>query len=182
MGRLIVSVQMTLDGVIDRVDEWFDGAGEHQVAAREELFAADALLLGRVTYEGLSRAWPTMTDSSGYADRVNSLPKYVASRTLAGPLAWNATLLTGELAAGVVALKRQLAGDLVSYGCGELAHDLVGLGLVDEVRVGVHPVSFGPGTRLFAGRGPVRLAALGTTAFASGVTLLRYRPVVGGGA
>lgn len=122
MGRLIISTQMTLDGVIDRIDEWFDPTGEHEEQGSfDQLFAADALVLGRKTYEGLSAVWPTITDDRGFADRVNSLPKFVASRTLQGPLKWNATLINGELVDAVRELKQQYPGNLVSYGCGELA-------------------------------------------------------------
>jgi dihydrofolate reductase len=177
MGHLIVSAQMTLDGVIDHNDEWFSGDGEHEGrGAFDELFAADAILLGRKTYEGLAAYWPASTDTSGFADRLNSLPKHVASNTLREPLEWNATLIKGDPADRVPELKQQYRGNLLSYGCGRLAHNLVNRGLVDEVRLWVHPVVFGDGQRPFDGLGPVWLRLTSTTTFKSGIALLCYRP------
>jgi len=82
-------------------------------------------VLGRKVYEALASYWPTATDDTGFAERTNSLPKYVASRTLEGPLDWNASLITGDLAESVANLKRQHRGNLISFGCGELAYELV---------------------------------------------------------
>jgi dihydrofolate reductase len=176
MGRLIVSTQMTVDGVIE-VGDWFQPDGEHEAhGSFDQLFAADAMLLGRKTYEGLASVWPTMTDDRGFADRVNSMPKYVASTTLDEPLEWNSTLIKGDLTEAVQELKRRYRGNLVSYGCGALAYHLVRLGLADEVRFWIHPSVFGGGTRPFHGEAPVPLHLTGTTMFRSGVALLCYRP------
>ena len=115
MGKLIISTQMTLDGVIT-VGEWFNQHGEHDwhgsagQASLDQLLAADAFILGRKNYEGLSAVWPTLSDDVGFADRVNKLPKFVASRTLRGPLKWNSTLLEGELAVSVAELKQRSMG------------------------------------------------------------------------
>jgi dihydrofolate reductase len=179
VGRLIVSTQMTVDGVIDRIDEWFTPEGEHEEQGSfDQLFAAGALLLGRKTYAGLASVWPSLTDTRGFADRVNALPKYVVSRTLREPLTWNATLVEGELAEAVPELKRRHRGNLVSYGCGELAYHLAAQGLLDELRLWVHPVILGgDGERPFHDRRPpTRLLLTGSTTFRSGVTLLCYRP------
>ena len=177
MGHLVVSAHMTLDGVIDHNDEWFDGPGEDSGrSAFDELFAADAVLLGRKTYEGLAAYWPTSTDTSGFASRLNSLPKYVASRTLSEPLTWNATLITADVGDYVAELKQQYGGNLLSYGCGGLAHDLVERGLVDEVCLWVHPVVFGEGARPFHGAPPVWLQLTSTTMFRAGLVLLSYKP------
>jgi dihydrofolate reductase len=176
MGRLIVSTQMTVDGLID-VGDWFLQEGEHEEhGSFDQLLAADAMLLGRKTYEGLASVWPTMTDDRGFADRVNSMPKHVASTTLDEPLEWNATLIKGDLTEAVPELKRRYPGNLVSYGCGELAYRLVGLGLVDEVRFWIHPSVFGGGHRPFHGAAPVPLHLVSTTTYRSGVALLCYRP------
>jgi dihydrofolate reductase len=180
MGHLVFSTQMTLDGVIDHDDEWFSGDGEHEGrGAYDELFAAEAILLGRKTYEGLAAYWPTSSDTSGFADRLNGLPKFVASRTLAERLDWNATLIKGDPADYVAELKRQYRGNLLSYGCGSLAHYLASRGLVDEVCFWVHPVVFGSGQRPFHGSVPVWLQLTSTTMFRSGVALLSYKPTPG---
>jgi dihydrofolate reductase len=176
MGRLIVSTQLTVDGLIE-VGDWFKPEGEHEThGSFDQLFAADAMLLGRKTYEGLASVWPTMTDDRGFADRVNSMPKYVASTTLDTPLEWNATLIKGGLAEAVPELKRHHRGNLVSYGCGELAYNLVKLGLVDEIRFWVNPSVFGGGARPFHGAAPIPLELLSTATYRSGVALLCYRP------
>ena len=127
-------------------------------------------------FEGLAAYWPTASDNSGFAERTNSLPKYVASRTLVEPLSWNASLIEGDLAEGVAGLKRQHRGNLLSFGCGELAYELVRLGLVDEIHFWVDPAVCGSGDRAFHGR-HVRMQLLSTTAFESGVVLLSYRPI-----
>ncbi len=190
MGRLIVSAQMTADAVMDHIEGWFNprledeayGAGGQDgpaaaPASFDQLRAADALLLGRVTYEGLSTVWPAMTDPYGFADRVNSMPKYVASRTLDPPLRWNASLIEGDLAGRVAELKQELTGNLLTFGCGELAYDLTRLGLVDEIRLSLHPVVWGDGVRPFqAGRPPVRLRLISAVTFTSGLVHLCYRP------
>jgi dihydrofolate reductase len=178
MGRLIVSTQLTVDGLIE-VGDWFRPEGEHEShGSFDQLFAADAMLLGRKTYEGLAAVWPTLSDDRGFADRVNSMPKHVASTTLDEPLEWNSTLIKGDLATAVPELKRHYRGNLVSYGCGELAYHLVRLGLADEVRFWVNPWVFGAGPRPFHGEAPVPLDLISTTTFRSGVALLCYRPAL----
>lgn len=177
MGKLIVSVQMTVDAVMDSQERWFLPEGEHEEQGFDQLRTADALVLGRRTYEGLARIWPRITDTSGFADRMNALPKYVASTTLREPLTWNASLLDGDPAKGVSRLKHEHAGNLVMYGCGGLARHLVGHGLVDEIRCWVHPTVWGgPGTRIFHDGDPVPLRLASTTMFRSGVALLTYHP------
>ncbi|HST54798.1 MAG TPA: dihydrofolate reductase family protein [Solirubrobacteraceae bacterium] len=184
MGRLIVSTHMTLDGAIDSTERWFIPHQESEQHGFNQLRAAAALVLGRKTYEGLAGVWPDMTDDTGFAEQVNSIPKFVASRTLQAPLEWNATLLEGDLAERLSALKRESDGNLLMYGCGELAHELIQHGLVDELQFWVNPVVLGgddgdgdSGERPFHGRGPVALELVSSTAFGSGVVLLSYRPV-----
>ncbi len=154
MGKLIIRSGMTVDGVIDQTDRWFIPHGEHEDESYDQLFAADAFVLGRKTYQGLARVWPTITDDRGFADRVNALPKFVASRTLAEPLEWNSTLIKGDVAEGVRELKRQHSGHLLSYGCGELARYLTAHGLVDEIRFTVFPTVLGEGVRPFGRQRP----------------------------
>ena len=178
MGKVIISTHITIDGVIDSPQDWAILQGEGERYKFDQLLAADAFLLGRKVYEGLAGVWPTITDDTGFADRVNSIPKYVASRTLEEPLEWNASLIKGHLADGVADLRRQHRGNLLSFGCGELATELVTQGLADEVHFWVNPAVWGSGARAFHGR-RVRLQLIATTTFDSGVTLLCYRPASG---
>jgi dihydrofolate reductase len=173
MGRLINTTAMTIDGVID-VSDWYVAQGGHD-AASLALFDGDAaMLLGRKTYEGLASFWPGQ--AGPWADRMNAIPKYVASRSRLGPLEWNATRIEGDAIEGVRRLKAEHDGDLVMSGCGELARELIQAGLVDELLFWIHPRVQGAGTRPYeAATVPVRL--LEAKAFDSGVTLLRYQPM-----
>ena len=173
MNRLILSTTMTVDGVIS-VSEWYVSEGEHDRAAREQFEQDAAMLLGRKTYEGLAAYWSPMTGE--WADLINPMPKFVASRTLQGSLDWNARVIEGDLAEGVSRLKEELQGDLILIGCGELARNLVAAGLIDELRFWVHPAVWGPGERPFHGDEQVRLDLVGSKTFDSGVALLRYQP------
>lgn len=176
MGRLIVSAQMTMDCVMDQLEGWFDEQGDVEQHGVEELRAADAVLLGRETYEHLSKAWPS--GAGPYAELINAMPKYVASTTLTGPLTWNARLLGPDTADAVAALKAEHAGSLISYGCGALANFLARRGLVDEVRFWLHPVVWGDGTRPFRpGRLPIRMRLITATPYGSGVVKLSYQPL-----
>lgn len=173
MSRLIINTSMTADAVID-VGEWFVSEGEHDRAARDRFANAEAVLLGRKTYEGLAAYWSPRSDE--WADMINPLPKYVASRTLHGQLDWHAEVIDGDLAEGVSALKERLDRDLVGFGCGGLARGLAAEGLVDEFRFWIHPARWGHGTRLFEGGQTLKLDLVDATNFDSGVTLLRYQP------
>lgn len=174
MGKAIITVQMSADASIGPSIGWFAG-GEQEYAGEDEVRLADALLLGRKTYEALSAIW--LTTSGEFAERVNSIPKYVASTSLAEPLEWNATLVKGDLAEEVRRLKAHHDGNLVTYGCGEFAFELVKLGLVDEVHFWVHPVVWSEESRPFHGLGHIRMNLKDTTVFRSGVVLHNYEPV-----
>ncbi len=173
MSRLINTTTMTVDGVTD-VGEWYVSEGGHDRAARDQFDGAAGMLLGRKTYEGLAGFWSQQTGE--WADMLNPLPKFVASRTLHGPLEWNSTVIEGRAAEGVSRLKDELDGDLLLIGCGELARHLLANGLVDELRFWVHPAVWGEGGRPYQGD-TVRMQLLESTSFDSGVTLLRYEPV-----
>ena len=173
MSKLIITTAMTVDGVIDGF-EWYVSEGAHDGAGRDQFTGAGAMLLGRKTYEGLASFWPTQ--EGPWADLLNPMPKVVASRTLSEPLEWNARLLQGELGNAVPRLKAEVDGDVIMPGCGELARNLLVEALVDEVRLWVHPVVWGEGARPFRGE-RIRLRLLGSEAFDSGVTLLRYEPL-----
>jgi dihydrofolate reductase len=176
MGRLIVSAQMTMDGVMDQLEGWFEVGTDSAEDGLEQLRAADALVLGRGTYEHLASAWSAQRGP--WADLINPLPKHVASRTLGEPLGWNARLLGPDVADAVAALKQEHAGTLLIYGCGQLANDLARRGLVDEVRLWLHPIVFGDGVRPFhAGLLPVRMRLIRATTYTSGVVGLAYEPL-----
>jgi hypothetical protein len=111
MGKVIISTHITADGVIGpSPEEWGTFGGQSERYKFDQLLAADAFLLGRKVYESLADFWPTATDDTGFAERTNSLPKYVASRTLEEPLKWNASLITGDLTESVAKLKREHRG------------------------------------------------------------------------
>ena len=174
MAKLINTTAMTVDGVID-VGDWFVAVGDHDDAARS-LFETDdaAMLVGRKSFEGFAAYWPSATGP--WADVLNPMPKYVASRSALGPLDWNATAIEGDAVEGVRKLKADHAGDLVMSGCGELARELIQAGLMDELYFWIHPRIQGPGGRPYeAATVPVRL--IEAKQFDSGVTLLRYQPL-----
>jgi dihydrofolate reductase len=182
MGRLVINNAMTVNGAFEapvpEPDGWLVLDADSNNVSLEQFLVADAMVLGRKTYEGLAAVWPQLVDDPTlglFADRLNSMPKYVASRTLRGPLAWNATLLEGNLAESVTALKDR-HGLLIVSGAGELAHALTTQGLVDEFWFWVSPHLWATGPRIFDGVGPVRLQLIGSTTFPSGVLRLAYRP------
>src|SRR5262245_2562688 len=182
MGRLIISNAITVNGAFEAPAHaprgWLVLDPDSQQAALEMWQAADAMVLGRKTYEGLAAVWPQMAASPGleaFAHQMNSMPKYVASRTLSPPLEWNATLLEGDLAASMKDLKAHHDGNLIVSGGGELARNLITLGLADEVWFTVSPYLWASGPRIFDDLGAVRLDFLATTTFPSGVVRLCYR-------
>ena len=173
MRKLVESTFMTLDGVISRPQDWSPPYwdDEHMAYAGKLLDPADALLLGRDTYEGFAAAWPGRPGE--YADKINSMPKHVASRTLT-ETTWNASLIEGDVAEAVAALKEQDGGDIVKYGTGELDKALVEHQLVDEFHFWVFPVVVGKGDRLFDGLDLTSLKLVETDRFASGIVVLVY--------
>lgn len=180
--RDVVAVEyVTIDGVMEDPawsDEYFnDELAKFQY---DQLFASDALLLGRVTFEGFAGAWPSMEETEGeFAVRMNALPKFVASRTLSEPLAWNGTLLEGDLADEVAKLKRQPGEDLLIYGSGELVNALHPHGLIDRYALMVFPVTVGRGRRLFRdGTEKTGLTLTDVKTTGTGVALLTYSTAV----
>jgi dihydrofolate reductase len=181
MGRLVINNAMSLNGAFEAPspEEWLVLDPDSNNVSLDQFLAADAMLLGRRTYEGLAAVWPLLVDDpvlGTFADRLNSMPKYVASRTLREPLTWNATLLEGELAQSVPALKEGHDRTLIVSGAGELAHALVAEDLVDEFWFWVSPYLWHTGPRIFDRVGAMRLELIGATTFASGVVRLAYRP------
>jgi len=186
--KVVLSEYVTLDGVIEDPGgaEGFEHAGwslrffveEAAKYARDQLFASDALLLGRVAYEGFAAAWPSVTDEAGFADRMNSLPKYVVSTTLQEPLEWsNSTLIKGDVADEVSRLKQEPGQDILIYGSGELVHTLMQHDPIDEYRIWVHPVVVGSGKRLFREGGYTTTLSLVHSKMASScLVILIYEP------
>jgi dihydrofolate reductase len=126
---------------------WHEEMGKYKY---DELFASDALLLGRVTYEGFAAAWPSRTDEAGFADKMNGMPKYVVSTTLEELLEWNnSTLIDGDVAEAVAELKREVDGDILINGSAQLVQALMEHDLVDEYRLMVFPIVLGADKRLF---------------------------------
>lgn len=176
MSKLVVSEFITLDGVIEAPETWsfpfFDeGVG---TLKSEELLATGAHLLGRITYEGFAAAWPSRTDEQGFAERMNSLPKYVVSTTLASA-DWNNSHIIRDVADEVTKLKQQTREDILVAGSATLVQTLVENDLIDEYRLLVFPVVLGSGKRLFSGVGEqIKLNLLEAKSFGSGVVLQRY--------
>jgi dihydrofolate reductase len=191
MRKVIVSEFVSLDGVMQdpggtgELDRggWsfqFDRGPEGDEFKVDELAAADALLLGRVTYEGFAAAWPQMAEQTGeYGSWMNGYPKHVASRTLQEPLEWNASLIEGDIAQKVSELKQQDGKDNLVFGSAQLVHTLMEHDLIDEYRLMVFPIVVGKGKRLFGDVGETRTLRLVDTkpVGQDGVLVLTYRPV-----
>jgi dihydrofolate reductase len=187
MRSVAAAEYVTLDGVmqdpggVGEIDHggWSNPYFNEELAEyqTEQLFASDALLLGRETFEGFAAAWPAQEEAEGdFGVRMNTLPKYVASRTLQPPLPWNGLLLEGDVAEAVAALKEQPGEDILIYGSGQLVNTLRAHDLIDRYRLMVFPVMLGAGKRLFnaddLGLKAFRLADAATTD--TGVAMLTY--------
>ncbi len=175
MRKLVESTFVTLDGVIGEPQVWGSPYwdDEHAAYATKMLSAADSLLLGRATYEGFVQAWPGR--DGDYADRINAMPKHVASRTLR-EATWNATVIGGDLAEAVTELKSQPGAGILKFGTGEVDRTLLAEGLLDELHLWVFPVLAGGGQRLIDGIDTTHLALLDSTPFASGIVVHVYGP------
>ncbi|MDX6415249.1 MAG: hypothetical protein QOH23_2659 [Gaiellaceae bacterium] len=186
MSKIVVSEFISLDGVIEDPGgaEGFEHGGwtfpywsaEIGKFKWEELFASDSMLLGRITYEGFAAAWPSRTDEQGFAERMNSLPKFVVSTTLAEAEWHNSTVVKGDVAAEIAKLKDQSGGDILVAGSAQLVQTLAQNDLVDEYRLLVYPVVLGSGKRLFGDGKRADLELRETRSFDSGVVLASYGP------
>ncbi len=178
MRKIVVSEFVSLDGVMEEPGWTFQfGSTEQDDFKRNELIAADALLLGRETYEGFAAAWPS-APAEEEPERMNTVRKHVVSTTLEEPLEWeNSTLLMGGLADGVSELKRRDGKDILVYGSATLVGALMELDLVDEYRLMVFPVVVGSGKKLFEGGAENKpLTLVDTQTFSTGVVVLTYAP------
>jgi dihydrofolate reductase len=193
MARIVVSEFVSLDGVMEDpggsegtpAGGWafkFERGADGDAYKLEELRDAEAMLLGRVTYEGFAAAWPSIEDEQGFAEKMNGMPKYVVSSTLERADWQNSTILPGDPVAEVTALKGRLAGNILVAGSMSLVHTLHDAGLVDEYRLMIYPIVLGCGKRLFRDGA----AAAGYEAVdvrpAGAVALMTLRPFAEGGA
>jgi dihydrofolate reductase len=181
---LIVTENITLDGVIEAAGDWFGPAGgdsesdqsDVEAALREQMEASDAFLVGRKTFEQMRAYWPKQTDdTTGISNHLNRVQKYVVSRTLVDPEWENTTVLSGELQSEVRALKSSSGKDIVTTGSITVVHGLIDADLVDEFRMFLYPVVVGQGGRLFTDAKLPKLRLVETRQFRSGIVLLRYR-------
>jgi dihydrofolate reductase len=193
MAELVVVEMLSLDGVMQAPgspDEDRSGGFEHggwgmpyfdevaAEAAAQSMAETAAFLFGRRTYEIMAAYWPNQPEGDMFADVLNGLPKYVASTTLDEPLGWSrSSLLKGDVAEAVAALKDELDGNIVVLGSGQLARTLMEHDLVDQLSLTIHPLVLGPGKRLFEEEGGMRLMRLvDSKTTTTGVILATYRP------
>ncbi|MGD0605128.1 MAG: dihydrofolate reductase family protein [Streptosporangiaceae bacterium] len=186
MGKIVISTNVSLDGVVQdpdgqegfRLGGWFGQFGGEDLeqwakVELEEALGTEALLLGRRSEEWFATRWASRTGE--WADRLNSLPKYVVSSTLQEPRWNNSTVLRGDVVSAVSKLKQELAGEIVVYASYQLARMLIKHDLVDELRLVVYPVVLGAGERLFgetSDKKPMRL--VGTRTIGNGLAFLTY--------
>ena len=188
MGKLVVSEFISVDGIVEDPggSEGTPQGGwsfRHPAPGSEafkldELKAGDALLLGRVTYDGFAAAWPAMEETTGdFGPRMNSMPKFVVSTTLTEATWRNSTIISGDVPIQVAKLKEQYDGDILVYGSATLVDTLRQNGLIDEYRLMIHPVLVGSGKRLFReGSVPGDLALVESLSVGPDVTVLTYAP------
>lgn len=183
MRKIIVSVNMSLDGDTDHMEDWHFQyfQDEAQKIAQEQLFASDALLLGRETYASFAEVWPDMAEQAGeFGARMNALPHYVVSTTLSEKDAtWqHTTIIRDGVVDRVAALKAQPGKDILVYGYGRLAHTLLKAGLLDEIRVWLHPIFSGHGDPkglLYRDGSTIPVELAETRTLGCGIVILTYR-------
>lgn len=186
MGRIVVTEFVSLDGVVEAPGggENFKHAGwsfnisrgtEGDTFKLDETLSSAALLLGRVTYEGFAAAWPSRKNE--FADKLNSMPKYVVSSTLKSAAWNNSTVLRGDVVREVSKLRHSLEGDIVVHGSARLVQTLIDHDLVSELRLMIFPIILGSGKRLFGDTGDKkRLQLMDARAVGDGVVILTYKP------
>jgi dihydrofolate reductase len=176
MGRLVNSTYITLDGVIESPQDWPALASFSQSGVRiqtELLLGSNAVLMGRRTYEDFVPVWTSMSGDP-YSDRINAMPKYVPSSTLTDPKWNNTTVIEGDLVEYVSDLKDRTAGDLVQFGFGAVSHALLQAGLIDELRLWLHPFFVGRGDLIYQDSLTATFDLNDVTRLDSGVVILTY--------
>jgi dihydrofolate reductase len=188
VGRIVVTEFVSLDGVMEAPGggEDFKHAGwtfeiergdEGDKFKLDETLSSEALLLGRKTYEGFAAAWPSRTDEVGFADKFNSMPKYVVSSTLENPEWNNTTVLKGDPVEEVSKLRQRPGGDIVVHGSAQLVQTLLEHDLVDELRLMIYPVVLGTGKRLFGETSDKKhLRLTDSKTVGDGITTCIYEP------
>jgi dihydrofolate reductase len=181
MRRVVLSVYVSLDGIsdMDENDQWTFPYWNDELAAHQQdlIERADALLVGRRMFEHFAAAWsPRTNDDDPMADRMNAIPKYVASRGRSSVEGWNASLLEGDAMSAVIGLKHEDGSHLLVYAGGEFVGDLIKADLIDEYHLIVHPVVLGRGKRLFPDGLEKQLKLTSAKTTSTGVTLLILRP------
>lgn len=186
MGTIVATEFVSLDGVFEdpggaegtKHGGWtfaFDRGADGNQFKVDELEEAEAQLLGRVTYEGFAAAWPRMNEDA-FGQKMNAMPKYVVSHTLSSADWTNSTILSGDLAQEIGELRREVDGVILIAGSGQLVQGLLGLGLIDELRLMVFPVVLGSGRRLFGESDEkLTLALASSETVGDGVVILTYR-------
>jgi dihydrofolate reductase len=186
MGKIVITEFVSLDGVMEapgggedyKHAGWtfeIDRGDEGERFKLDETMNSEALLLGRVTYQGFAAAWPTMEGE--FADKFNTMPKYVVSSTLEHPEWNNTTVLSGDVVEQVSKLRQDTDGEIVVHGSARLAQTLLGHGLVDELRLMVFPVVLGSGKRLFGETSDKqRLRLVDSKTVGDGIAILTYQP------
>lgn len=176
MRKVTVAEFLSLDGVM-AAPKWTIPYWNREIAQfkQAELFASDALLLGRKTYANFAQAWPARAGADDYADRMNSLPKHVVSTTLQRAAWQNTVLIRADVVAAICQLKAQPGGDILVFGSGQLVTYLTQQHLVDEYRLLIYPLVLGRGQRLFA-ESSSTLALVESYRFSCGVVAMVYRP------
>ena len=175
MRKLKLAMYVSLDSVVEN-PAWTGPFWDEQLSELQAdyLYSSDALVLGRVTYEGFAASWPSMEESTGeFGRKMNSMPKFVASLTL-DRADWNATIIPGNVGGEIESLKAQPGGDLLIYGSGTLVDELTRRGLIDEYRLMIHPVVVGAGKKLFETASPTTLRLAEKAVTDAGVAVLTY--------
>ena len=180
MGKIVNSTYMTIDGDITNMQDWhFEAWGDEAAKAAGEIMGApEALIMGRKTYDGFFPAWSSQSGAESGADRMNSLRKYVVSNTLTDP-EWNNTSVIGgdDVAGQIRSLKDGMAGDLLQYGFGDVTRLLLAEGLLDELKLWLHPVFSGKATaeeRIYRDMPQVRMRLTDTDVHSSGMVIISY--------
>jgi dihydrofolate reductase len=186
VGKIVVTQFLSLDGVMEdpggsenfKYGGWsfeFDRGDEGNQFKLDETLSTEALLLGRVTYEGFALSWPSREGE--FADKFNNMPKYVVSSTLKDPTWTNTTVLDGDVVEAVTKLKQELDGEIVVHGSAQLTQTLLEADLVDELRLMVFPVALGSGKRLFGETSDKKsLELVDSKVVGDGVAILVYQP------
>ncbi len=179
MKKLIVEAEVSLDGIMNHPELWGEIFKYHSDDVskylEDLLFIPEALVMGRITYEGFNAHWPAQKGK--VADRINSMPKFVASKTLEEPLDWNAKLIKGNVIEEIRKLKEGSGKGLLQYGVGSLTRTLLDANLVDEIQLMVFPFVFGKGESWFDKIELSHFKLVDQRSFSSGVVLLRYQPI-----